>query len=66
MLCELVNQPRADYTGATIDERDTLLGRRYWRREQNYSIVDPKRLAELAEKTITVKEPDLPVYFQTQ
>ncbi len=60
----LTYKHRLELAGATDDERDTLLGRRYWSREQNYSIVDFKRLAELAEKTISVEEPDMPVYYQ--
>ena len=39
-----------------------MLGLRYRKRERQYSVVDLKRLEDLAELTITVKEPDLPVY----
>lgn len=61
----LTYKHRLGLAGANHDERDTLLGLRYWRREQECAVVDLKRLEELAEKTISVKEPDLPVYYQT-
>ena len=61
----LTYKHRLQLAGASNDERDTLLGLRYWRREQECAVVDLERLEELAEKTISVKEPDLPVYYQT-
>ena len=38
---------------------DTLLGLRYWKREERHAIVDLKRLSELVEMTAFVKDPDL-------
>ncbi len=55
---------RLRLAGASETECETLLGLRYGKRERQYSVVDLKRLEDLAELTITVKEPDLPVYLQ--
>lgn len=55
---------RLRLAGASETECETLLGLRYGKRERQYSAVGLKRLEDLAELTITVKEPDLPVYLQ--
>ena len=55
---------RLRLAGASETEVETLLGLRYGKRERQYSVVGLKRLEDLAELTITVKEPDLPVYLQ--
>ncbi len=62
----LTFERRLRAAGANEEEVDTLLGLRYWRREERHAIVDLKRLAELAEMTAFVKDPDLPIYHPMQ
>ena len=62
----LTFERRLRAAGASEEEVDTLLGLRYWRREERHAIVDLKRLAELTEMTAFVKDPDLPIYHPMQ
>ena len=62
----LTFERRLRLAGANGEEVDTLLGLRYWRREERHAIVDLERLAELVDLTMTVKDPDLPIYFVPQ
>ena len=55
---------RLRLAGATDQEREAMLGLNAHGREQQYAVLDFERLAKLAEATITVEEPDLPVYYQ--
>ncbi len=62
----LTFERRLRAAGANEEEVDTLLGLRYWRREERHAIVDLKRLAELTEMTAFVKDPGLPIYHPMQ
>ena len=55
---------RLGYAGASEDERNVLLGLKYSEQAQQYAVMNLARLAELVEATATVKDPDLPLYFQ--
>lgn len=57
---------RLRLAGATDQEREAMFGLRNSDREHQYAVLDFQRLAELAEATITVEEPNLPVYYQAQ
>lgn len=57
---------RLRLAGATDQEREAMLGLRNSDREHQYAVLDFQRLAELAEATITVEEPNLPLYYQAQ
>ena len=56
---------RLRLAGATDQEREALLGLKYADREIQYAVLNLEHLSALAEATITVEEPDLPIYFQS-
>ena len=62
----LTFERRLRLAGANEEEVDTLLGLRYWIREERHAIVDLRRLDELVSLSMFVKDPDLPVYFVPQ